>query len=701
MVAPLLALAGSGLISAGIGYGLRKYVLNDPTPLELHEVGTDIIGGMAFPVIYGPVSGAVAGRIGTSAVARLATGAISGAASGLGTAAVEDVAEDVLRNQEIKLEPSRYPAYAVIGGISGAAAEGAVMGAQKLGSKFWIPKVGKVDLPDEKLGYWAGLYAQKGEQAKPIIGITKGGIKVGKPAVEITKEFFETTPRYLPKSAIETALTLDDLANFYRRIGAPDEATRLLTGYKMMIHSKNIKVPIDTPLDDVIRGSDRLGDVADDIAGWIKRQRNLEVYGSITQKMQMGRAMTRTPQDIDIVVPDAGKKAKDLLGILKQKLGGTVRISPTSSTMIERNINGNWVHMVDIHDKGSIISTILGGSPADEQIGFGFRSQPTVKSTEGVPVMQLSEQSIRKGTSTITPTKMKFPGIPETVYGVNPESHRVKDLYDFMEIEGFFSQQLKAQGKTGASKELSKLLDVFKSTRDPGSIAPKYVTQQAAKTVANIPVPNMFGFYYSTGSAARNVPQAVLGAAAASAGSKTYTAKPSQTSYSPGYLGGMPGVPMTPGYSSKPASSGKPSPPTAYIPKPSPPSSKAPSKPPSVYLPGYGGPSMMPSIPSPGSSPSPPPSPPSGSPPYYPPPDVFNPSPQSGSASKTPSVRQRFPQLLGMPFILPGTGRSGSKSEANLKTKWVSEWDILNIPLPGQRTQKTRSKGTKGRKRNA
>jgi len=514
--------------------------------------------------------------------------------------------------------------------------------------KLWIPKLGKVSPDTEHT--WVGLYRQAGYKAEPVFGVSKEGTKTVKlplvnkeikvPNLSLVKgapnwerinvqEFSQWSEAggYVPKSPIERALVEEPL----KRSVPPKEATKL-----EILKVTDKTYTLDTPAPQkeafykALKESPRLRDVADDLMAWLEKQRDIfgiiraKPYGSIVQKAYVGEAMTRTPADLDLSVPNPEKAAKELVQIFRSK-GVPVRLNPQHPTLIERYMNGQWVHMIDIHSEGSLLAPY--GSQG--YIGWGYApKQPKyINIGKGkMPVMSIEEQGVRKVASTLQVWKEGR---------IAPVPHRIKDIRDAYEVQKWLVQQLPEKEQKPLLDILEQWINAWSDILSPSGIV-KGARELAAIYVRSVPYP--YPIFYSP--------------------------------YFPGFMSSI--------VSQVSETSKSPEAPSPEASKPSPdtsqPSGSPPSPPPSSPPPS----SPPPSAPSISPSVSPPPSPslPSASLPS--PSSSISPSTVYYSVSISPSPVFYAPPsvpVFGRIYVpAPAPPPGGPKAHANLPTKWV--WEI-------------------------
>lgn len=318
----------------------------------------------------------------------------------------------------------------------------------------YLPKV-----PTETITY-RGLYAQLPlAKPKPLVGAV--GVKpyVGAPRIEVARG-------YMPITKVETAVVLPSIKS---RL-SPQEAVRLETGIKLMEQLAKEKPQAKVPLDiSEVKYVPKRAQAT--VERWLQ-SRDSVIYGSATQKVQMMKG--RIPKDIDVAVKNPAKAAIELESQLKTILGENVRRRGTTIEVYEK---GSWHHAVDIHP----IEHIKG------LLEYGFETQPPIK-IEGQQYMAIGEQFTRKGRSILTPWERT----------VDPVTHRMKDIPDFMNIAQSLIESKKASAessllfkrqKMGAVVEAERLLVKFKETREipPPTLKPPISPPKKIRVTPEIP----------------------------------------------------------------------------------------------------------------------------------------------------------------------------------------------------------------------
>ena len=680
---PIIPRAISSGISTAVGAIARK-LQGDEEPLAPEKVATDAaLGALAYS-IYQPASGIASQFATTPLKSILASGVSMGATAGL-----TDLAEDYLRPAMYQVlgkeyaekgeKKFAYPKPTIENGtIQWVQPEGtefpkpqfkellisvpigfALGSLGKLGQikyeegKFWIPKIGRVKT--EEGHSWTGLYAQAGPKAKPLIGLSKEGSKyslaVGQPKWQSfdysVYPSWSESQGYAPKTALERSL----VEPLLRKNLPPSEAGKLNI---LKVSDKTYTLTTEPPTKEeflkALKQSDRLKDISDDLMNYFQKQKNIfgkiniKAYGSVVQKAHMGSEMTRPPADLDISVPNPEKTATDIVNLLTKK-GIKVRISPQFPSLIERYMNGKWVHLIDIHPYTGI------GYGAD-LFGWGYKSQSPqqLKLDKGsMELMRLSEQGARKVSSTLT------------VWGegkVAPVPHRTKDIMDAYEVQKFLVEQLPKSQQA----QYMQILESWKNYWDDilqgtlkenlgAGITAIFAKSTPSSLSAPFFVPPIVGYFLPFSreeKPSEKVSKEISKAKVEP--SEKYISEKEKPSKEPS---------VKP--SEKPSEISKVSPSQPQV--PSKPPSIPPSKPLSPYLyalayPSLSLPSYYPSIPSVSASPSP--SLPSAS-------KMSSPSLYSGTALRIP------PEKL---FLPAGITPSVSQSRESLATQWTSEFEI-------------------------
>ncbi|MCK9575918.1 MAG: hypothetical protein M0R51_08240 [Clostridia bacterium] len=161
--------------------------------------------------------------------------------------------------------------------------------------------------------------------------------------------------------------------------------------------------------------------------------RDVQVYGSVPQKLQMKGFFTRTPKDIEISVNSVDKfvsmfkKNANAKGF---KEGVDYQITGASNApKVEFKINGNWEKGIEVFSKKKSAATSIEaeagvGYRSEAGIAYGFKSLKSIKA-DSVKMMKLQEQAARKFAGGTTLKEGKI----DLMHG-----GRVKDVRDLIEI---------------------------------------------------------------------------------------------------------------------------------------------------------------------------------------------------------------------------------------------------------------------------
>jgi len=151
----------------------------------------------------------------------------------------------------------------------------------------------------------------------------------------------------------------------------------------------------------------------------------LNVYGSVTQKQQLGGYMTRTPKDIELIVDNSQKFLSDLEPRLQQQgIKYTVEGGDTPSPKVYFETPGGKTKGIELFQKDtSTVSTTKGYTP-ESDIAYGYTKQKPVV-VDGLDTLRLSEQAARKYEGATVLKDME----------IQPKHQgRVKDVRDLIEI---------------------------------------------------------------------------------------------------------------------------------------------------------------------------------------------------------------------------------------------------------------------------
>jgi hypothetical protein len=285
----------------------------------------------------------------------------------------------------------------------------------------------EIPLESGNVAKWSGLYAQRGENAIPLIG-----------RYNTITEADTIKPGYLPVSPIETRITLNTMKNLNYPSVTNAEDIRSLMSLTKNTRSKFIEdmLPLETK-------TLSANGVSVAKSYFLEHPNTIdEVYGSFSAMPQLKYGL-RVPGDIDVQLKTDLASAQNFAKGLSTRLldsAETVRISPESPTLIESLGEDNqWHHAVDIHFKGETPDVL---NPATEG-GWGFKFHKSPIQIENQAVMPLSEHGLRKGSSIM--------GFQEGGI-MGPAAHRMKDIPDFFAaqktlLESRFPSVATVQGK--------------------------------------------------------------------------------------------------------------------------------------------------------------------------------------------------------------------------------------------------------------
>jgi hypothetical protein len=166
-----------------------------------------------------------------------------------------------------------------------------------------------------------------------------------------------------------------------------------------------------------------------------------------------------------------------------QKVGEPAKISEQSPTLIVIKKDGNTPHAVDIHS-----NEILPGSEAAPAAEYGFKYGQKPVQIEGIDVMPLSEQGLRKVSSSMSYSKE----------GLGPKPHRLKDISDAIATQESLIRSMKESRfsflREGKIAKAEKNLEIFKAGMEEkygplpeGNATPGMAPAKIAETPAASP----------------------------------------------------------------------------------------------------------------------------------------------------------------------------------------------------------------------
>ena len=352
--------------------------------------------------------------------------------------------------QEAKTEPAGF-----IGELAGQAIF--FKGVRKVTPKIRYEKLKIPRVKGEEVIY-RGITAELGARGKPLIGITKKGLRLGTPEIK-----FKVTKPFVVETPAQTAI----VRKAFPKIFPEAEAKKFSLQYKLMRATET--TPSKFIQKQFIKETKTL--TPKQIGEVLKfaEKEKATVYGSFPSRSQMPKELGRVPADIDIQLKVGGEaaaiKTQRLVSTLK-KAGAKARIAKKSPTLIEVKTNG-WHHAVDIHSTDVPAEAV---SPAIARTkSYGLRlGQKPIKIGK-IEVMPLSEQTIRKGTSILTIREKGFA----------PEPHRLKDIPDY------FATQETLIRSTNILKR-QKLMSMFKEAKE---LYPDYLFKTVTPTKVPISIP--------------------------------------------------------------------------------------------------------------------------------------------------------------------------------------------------------------------
>lgn len=294
---------------------------------------------------------------------------------------------------------------------------------------------------DIKLGYSLNV------KEKPLISYSKETGKLKRGAVGASKEAIEgkqiqAFTKSNTKAFEETLKQIDPTEQTYFKSGK----TIAETAYKQR---KAITKPNSLDILSEHVPQSMRGVVKDTITGYsgLLKTRDIQVYGSVPQKLQMSGFFTRSPKDIELSVSSVNKFVSNFRKNANKsgyKEGIDYRITgDANAPKIEFKMDGAWEKGVEVfsknkQSKASVENDVGVGYRSESGIAYGFKGKKSIKADK-VKMMKLQEQAARKfaGGTTLKDGKI------ELMHG-----GRVKDVRDLIEI--------------GAAYEVTKGLGIAK-----------------------------------------------------------------------------------------------------------------------------------------------------------------------------------------------------------------------------------------------
>lgn len=317
-----------------------------------------------------------------------------------------------------------------------------VPAALKGGYEFVKGTTGVPEVVSVKVGEgstYTGLFITRATESRPVIGIGEGRVQVGTPT-------FEGKPTEVIGSEIRTGPAATAIAekaafDYARQQGLPNEQV-VYEGYRYAARETYPYLfDVKESLQSVI--SNAQPELGPTISEFIRTDKSVsgfglssEVKGSVAQRMQMGEAMGRQPQDVDIRTSQSPEaQAQKLFEQMKpeaERQGITLRIE---GPLIER-LNpetGQYYHIVQfLPAKGAVPTEGTGAFVEPEYIGFGLKEQAYMPTEGGVSILRLSEQAARKGSAAM---------IMQETGQFAPVDYRMKDIADATNIAQFVAAE--------------------------------------------------------------------------------------------------------------------------------------------------------------------------------------------------------------------------------------------------------------------
>lgn len=249
---------------------------------------------------------------------------------------------------------------------------------------------------------------------KPLLSFSK--------EAGLTKGGLAASPSILEGKTI-TAFGDVETANFMKTVAKTPDADYFGSGYNIAKSVHKTPTPVKEPTSFEITSQnipDNLKPAVKDTV--VNYKGDVEVYGSVSQKMQMQEYMSRTPNDLEVVADNPTAFVNDLksnLGDAKYRISG----EGTSSPKVEFEIGGQYHKGIEIFSKEP--EPVAKGEYRPSQgIAYGFNEKPPID-VDGIKIMNLQEQGARKLAGGLT---LKDGSIEPVHFG------RTKDVGDIIEI---------------------------------------------------------------------------------------------------------------------------------------------------------------------------------------------------------------------------------------------------------------------------
>ena len=275
---------------------------------------------------------------------------------------------------------------------------------------------------------------------KPVFGITKGSLSLGARGAQYPT-LSKITAGYEPVTKLENSIMAATKA--LKTMGvSKNEINRLMitlgergkfAGKVSPYLEKTFELPTVERLT-----QDETATIFKVTKGYGKKIDR--VFGTVSMEPQIPKEfkLWRGKHDIDIATKmsqdDTSKFTNDILKQLQKKGDVAIyRISADAPGAIEKNINGVWQKITDIHSAKDIVSGAKEVSPTAREGAYGMmhNEKPVTINYPGigkVDIMTLSEMGKRKAQSILRWHNGKFA----------PYDYRVKDITDFWVIDRTF-----------------------------------------------------------------------------------------------------------------------------------------------------------------------------------------------------------------------------------------------------------------------
>ena len=191
--------------------------------------------------------------------------------------------------------------------------------------------------------------------------------------------------------------------------------------------------------------------VADVINKFFSGHENV-VFGSVAEKMWLGKDYHRNPVDVNLF---AYINTRKLIDELKAFFGDNIRLDPEQTDVIQILHKGRWTRAFDIYGYKQLRKkeNKWGKEP---YIGYGKMRCGPIKTEDGLLISDLRELATKKAVSVLT--------IRE--FGAAPAPHRLLDVFDWLDMADYMA-------KYSGNKEMLECIKEFKATI-PQSVIQKF-----------------------------------------------------------------------------------------------------------------------------------------------------------------------------------------------------------------------------------